>query len=274
MHKTQVFLAPEGDHYRTRLTHTLEVCQVARTISRGLRLNEDLTEAIALGHDLGHTPFGHTGEDVLIEVCPHSFRHSLQSVRVVEVLENSGRGLNLTEEVRNGILCHSNGTPAFTLEGQVARFADKIAYMNHDIDDALRAGILSERDIPFNVQVGLGRTKSERISAFVASLIENSGETIRMSGSHQKLFDELRSFMFESVYQNPGAKKEESKAKEVVRRLYDHYVRNPAGMPMEYLAIMENSDIHRAVCDYVSGMSDRFCIAMYEELFVPRSFSI
>lgn len=274
MNKTQVFLSPEGDHYRTRLTHTLEVCQIARTISRALRLNEDLTEAIALGHDLGHTPFGHAGEAVLSQVCPHGFVHANQSVRVVETLENGGEGLNLCREVRNGIRCHSGGPPADTLEGRVVRYADKIAYMNHDIDDAMRAGVLLESDIPWNVRVGLGRTKSERITAFITSLVENSGEDIRMNDTYQQLYDELRAFMFAAVYTNPEAKGEESKAKEVVRKLYDYYTKDPDKLPAEYRAIMEESDAHRAVCDYISGMSDRYCTAMFEKLFIPKAWSV
>lgn len=274
MNKTQVFLSPESDHFRTRLTHTLEVCQIARTISRALRLNEDLTEAIALGHDLGHTPFGHAGEAVLNEICPHGYRHSVQSVRVVEVLEKGGRGLNLTWEVRNGILCHSDGEPAATLEGRVLRYADKIAYMNHDIDDAVRAGVLAEEDIPFHIRCDLGRTKSERITSFIVSLVENSAGDIQMDPHHQKLFDELREFMFDAVYTNPQAKGEEGKAMDVVAQLYAYFAKYPAEMPAEYLDIMERTDIHRAVCDYISGMSDRYCIALYEKLFLPKSWGI
>lgn len=274
MHKTQVFLAPEGDHYRTRLTHTLEVNQIARTIARALRLNEDLADAISLGHDLGHTPFGHAGEFVLQEIHPDGFHHNEQSVRVVEVLENGGRGLNLTREVRDGILCHSGGTPAQTLEGQVVRYADKIAYMNHDIDDAIRAGVLREEDIPWEVRHGLGRTKSERISALINSVIENSGDTIRMSEEGQALYDMLRAFLFQAVYTNPQAKREEGKAMEVVKALYKHYLDNPSTLPEEYQAITEAEGPHRAVCDYISGMSDRFCISLYENLFVPRSWPI
>ena len=274
MNKTQVFLSPEGDHYRTRLTHTLEVCQIARTIARALRLNEDLTEAIAMGHDLGHTPFGHAGEDVLSKVCPHGFRHSVQSVRVVEALENGGKGLNLTWEVRNGILCHSSGEPAATWEGRVVRYADKIAYMNHDIDYAIRAGVLTDEEIPWNVRAHLGRTKSERITTLIRALVENSRDDIRMDDVHQKLYDELRSFLFEAVYTNPEAKGEEGKAKQVVRQLYDYFVAHGESLPNEYRRIAEESDIHRAVCDYISGMSDRYCTSLYEELFVPRSWHI
>lgn len=274
MNKTQVFLSPEGDHYRTRLTHTLEVCQIARTISRALRLNDDLTEAISLGHDLGHTPFGHAGEAVLNRICPHGFRHNVQSVRVVEVLENDGRGLNLTWEVRNGILCHSSGDAAATLEGCVVRYADKIAYMNHDIDDAIRAGVLQDDDIPWNVRRDLGRTKSERITTLITALVENSSETICMDEKHQKLYDQLRAFLFEAVYTNPEAKGEEAKAQEVVRQLYEYFSQHDKELPGEYRDIAAKVDLPRAVCDYISGMSDRYCIALYEQLFVPRSWSI
>jgi len=274
MHKTQVFLSPEGDHYRTRLTHTLEVSQIARTISRGLRLNEDLTEAIALGHDLGHTPFGHAGEEVLNAMCPRGYVHAAQSVRVVERLENGGKGLNLTWEVRDGIRYHSSGHSAATLEGRGGRYADKIAYMNHDIDDAIRAGVLRENDLPFNVRVGLGRSTSERITAFITSLVENSAGDIRMDGACQGLFDELRGFMFSAVYTNPQAKREEGKAKDVIKRLYEYFSQNPGKLPPEYRNILEESDIHQAVCDYLSGMSDRYCIAVHQELFIPKSWSV
>lgn len=274
MHKTQVFLAPEGDHYRTRLTHTLEVNQIARTIARALRLNEDLADAISLGHDLGHTPFGHAGESVLSKICPHGYRHNEQSVRVVEVLERDGKGLNLCWEVRNGILCHSSGTPAKTLEGQLVRFADKIAYMNHDIEDAIRAGVLEPEDIPWEVVYGLGRTKSERITSMITSVVENSTDEIKMSDEGQKLFNQLRSFMFAAVYTNPSAKKEEGKAQMVVEQLYHYYLKNLDKLPSEYLVILEQTDPDRAVCDYISGMSDRYAISLYEDLFVPRSWSV
>ncbi|MCL2579036.1 MAG: deoxyguanosinetriphosphate triphosphohydrolase [Oscillospiraceae bacterium] len=270
--KTQVFLSPEGDHYRTRLTHTLEVCQIARTICRALRLNEDLAEAIALGHDLGHTPFGHAGEEVLAEVCPHGYVHAAQSVRVVEHLENGGRGLNLTWEVRNGIRCHSSGEPAATREGQVVRYADKIAYMNHDIDDAVRAGVLNPTDIPAEMRSQFGETISERITYFVEALVNHSGETIQMDERGQQLYDSLRAFMFAQVYTNPNAKREEGKAKMVVRRLYEYYTGHPHTLPEEYARIASESDHPRAVCDYISGMSDRFCIATFEALFVPKAW--
>jgi len=271
-HKTQVFLSPEGDHYRTRLTHTLEVCQIARTIAQALRINEDLTEAIALGHDLGHTPFGHTGEDVLNQLSPHGYIHAQQSVRIAQRLENGGKGLNLTWEVRDGILHHSSGTAASTLEGRLVRYADKIAYLNHDIDDAIRAGVMTHEDIPAVFRKELGPTKSDRITFFVSALVEGSGQDIAMPDRAQQLYEELRDFMFSSVYTNPAAKKEDEKAKMVVHRLYEYYTENPDALPPEYAAIALGSDVPRAVCDYISGMSDRFCISTFEDIFVPRSW--
>lgn len=271
-HKTQVFLSPEGDHYRTRLTHTLEVSQIARTVSKALRLNEDLTEAIALGHDLGHTPYGHAGEYALNECCPHGFRHAEQSVRVVRILENDGKGLNLTTDVQNGIACHTAGQDAQTLEGRVVRYADKVAYMNHDFEDAVRAGLIGESDIPWEVKYAVGRSKSERINSFVQSLIENSGEDIRMSPEVEQAFTELRSFMFEAVYKNPLAKGEESKARAMIQGLYQHFVAHPEQLAPEYRAMAENTDIDRIVCDYISGMSDGYAVNVYESIFVPRSW--
>ena len=272
-HKTQVFLSPEGDHYRTRLTHTLEVAQIARTIARALALNEDLTEAIALGHDLGHTPFGHAGEAALNGCCPHGYRHAMQSVRVVEVLENDGKGLNLTTDVRNGILFHSLSGRAETLEGRVVRFADKIAYLNHDVEDAIRAGIIREQDLPWHVKYTVGRNKSQRIASFVAAIAQSSTDDIRLTAETQRAFDELREFLFETVYKNPVAKSEEKKAIAMLEMLYRHFVANPDRLPDEYLAISKNEDIDRAVCDYISGMSDRFAINIYESLFIPRFWS-
>jgi dGTPase len=273
-HKTQVFLSPAGDHYRTRLTHTLEVSQLARTVSRALRLNEDLTEAIALGHDLGHTPFGHAGEAALNEICPHGFVHARQSVRVVEKLENGGEGLNLTREVVDGIVCHSGGPDAQTLEGRVVRYADKIAYMNHDIEDAIRGGVLSEEDIPWEIKYHVGRNKSERITTFLVSLVENSSDDIRMSPQIQSCFESLRAFMFAEVYTNPDAKGEEGKAQDLIRYLYTYYMKKPDALPEEYQAISREEDVHRAVCDYISGMSDRYAINLYESLFVPKSWGL
>ena len=239
-HKTQVFLLPEGDHYRTRMTHTLEVNRIARTIARALALNEDLTEAIALGHDLGHTPFGHAGERVLNELMPGGFAHFRQSVRVVERLEKNGQGLNLTWEVRNGILCHTRGPAAATLEGQVVRLADHIAYINHDIEDAIRAGVLTEEDIPFDIKYVLGRTKSDRITALVMNIVENSADDITMSPEMQKTYERLISFMFEAVYRNPKAKGEEGKARDLVKYLYIHFTAHVEKMPEEYRRIRDN----------------------------------
>lgn len=269
-HKTQVFLAPEGDHYRTRLTHTLEVSQIARTIARVLRLNEDLTEAVSLGHDLGHTPFGHAGERALDEICPHGYKHYLQSVRVVEFLENGGAGLNLTWEVKNGIACHTKGQEAATLEGRVVRIADKIAYINHDIEDAITAGVLSENDIPYDVHYVLGRTKSQRITSLIRSVVENSRETIRMGEPERTAFDKLHDFMFDSVYTNPVAKGEEGKARDLIKRLYEYFTDNPDKMTEEYRIIAGKTDVARGVCDYISGMTDRYALYTYENIFVPK----
>ena len=267
-----MFLSPEGDHYRTRLTHTLEVAQIARTIARAMRLNEDLTEAIALGHDLGHTPFGHAGERALNEVCPGGYKHFLQSVRVVEKLENSGRGLNLCWEVRDGIRCHTSGKEAETLEGRIVRVSDKIAYMNHDVDDAVRAGVLNEEDLPWEVKRTLGRKKNQRIAALVGSVIENSSETIAMDTQTRRAFLLLQQFLFDAVYTNPVAKSEESKAENVVKSLYAYFISHGEKLPTEYRAVWEKEGIHTAVCDYISGMSDRFAIHLYTELFVPKSW--
>lgn len=277
--KTQVFLSPEGDLYRTRLTHTLEVSQIARTIAVALRLNEELTEAIALGHDLGHTPFGHAGERALAQVCPHGFSHAQQSVRVVERIENDGAGLNLTWEVRNGIGCHSYSNPspegrARTLEGRAVYFADKIAYLNHDLEDALRAKVLTQDDIPWTIKYALGRTKSQRITALITSLVENSGEDVGMDKATAEAFAQFNSFMYEAVYLNPVAKGEEGKAEEVVKSLYRHFAEHPQELPDEYQAIYEREDAARAACDYISGMSDRYAVATYERLFVPRPWEI
>ncbi|MCI8622848.1 MAG: deoxyguanosinetriphosphate triphosphohydrolase [Provencibacterium sp.] len=275
MHKTQVFLSPESDHYRTRLTHTLEVSQIARTIARGLRLNEDLTEAIALGHDLGHTPFGHAGERALDEVSPFGFQHAVQSVRVAEKLENGGRGLNLSLEVLDGFLHHGTSSgPACTLEGRVVRYADKIAYLNHDVEDAVRAGVIEPGGLPWDVQYSLGRTKSQRITTLVVSLIENSSDDIRMDPAIQKGYDSLRAFMFQSVYINPAAKGEEEKAEGIVKRLFEYFLRQPGELPEEYRRICEEEGAARAACDYISGMSDRYAVSVFESLFIPRSWGI
>ena len=271
--KTQVFLVPEGDHYRTRLTHTLEVAQIARTIARGLRLNEDLTEAVALGHDLGHTPFGHSGEAVLNIICPDGFKHYIQSGRVVEYIEKGGKGLNLTEEVIDGIISHTNMT-AKTKEGYIVRLADRIAYINHDIDDAIRAGILKESDLPKEITDILGNTKTERITTLVSSIVENGVKKIAPSDEIAKAHETLHSFMYERVYKNPIAKKEEEKAKLLIEKLYIYFYNNPDKLPLEYRNIMERFDIHRAVCDYIAGMTDGYAIALYEELFIPKAFEL
>lgn len=268
-HKTQVFLSPSGDHYRTRLTHTLEVSQIARTIARALRLNEDLTEAIALGHDLGHTPFGHAGERALNSLCSGGFKHYEQSVRVVEKIEKSGRGLNLTEEVKNGILCHTKGEEAYTLEGQIIRIADKIAYINHDIDDAVRAGVLQEEDIPLDLRLRLGMTKSQRINNMVRDVIDNSFDKIRMSEDCYASFIDLHNFMFTAVYTNPLCKGEETKAVDMLSKLYNHYINHIEDMPDYYVQTAENEGEDRAVCDYIAGMSDVFSLKIFNQLFVP-----
>ena len=270
-HKTQVFLAPSGDHYRTRLTHTLEVSQIARTIARALQLNEDLTEAIALGHDLGHTPFGHAGERAPAQLSPNGFKHYEQSVRVVDILEKDGKGLNLTDEVRNGILCHTIGEDAYTLEGQIIRIADKIAYINHDIDDAIRAGVMNEEDIPLDIRMGLGMTKSERINNMVFNVIENSNDKkILMSDDFWELFNDLHDFMFVAVYKNPVCKGEEVKAVSMLEQIYEHYSKRPEGMPEQYVGIAEKEGVDRAVCDYIAGMSDNYSVKVFNQLYVPK----
>ncbi|WP_040198265.1 deoxyguanosinetriphosphate triphosphohydrolase [Candidatus Soleaferrea massiliensis] len=270
--KTQVFLAPEGSHYRTRLTHTLEVSQIARTIARALRLNEDLTEAICLGHDLGHTPFGHAGERALDRVCEYGYRHNIQSVRVVHRLENDLKGLNLTYEVLNGIACHTTRRTAKTLEGRVVRFADKIAYLNHDFEDAVRGGILEEDDLPWDVKYILGRSKSARITALITSIIEHSDEDIAMDEETFRTFLLFRSFMFENVYTNPQAKGEEGKAEYLTGRLYEHFLQFPERLPPLYRQVCEQEGKARAVCDYISGMTDNYAIGLYEDIFIPRSW--
>ncbi|MHC1695452.1 MAG: deoxyguanosinetriphosphate triphosphohydrolase [Eubacteriales bacterium] len=270
MHKTQVFLSPEGDHYRTRLTHTLEVVQIARTIARALSLNEDLTEAIGLGHDLGHTPFGHAGEGVLDELYQNGFKHNEQSVRVVEVLE----GLNLTREVRDGILCHTGERQASTLEGQVVRFADKIAYINHDIDDAVRAGVLRSSDIPAHLTDTLGKSSSERITSMARAVIEASDgrPVVSMTPDVYEAMMEMRDFLFAAVYRNPAAKGEEGKAMQILRWLYLHYVKNYVDMPQEYTKNIERDGIDRVVCDYLAGMTDRYAINVYTSIYIPKSW--
>lgn len=272
-HKTQVFLSPTGDHYRTRLTHTIEVAQIARTMARGLSLNEDLTEAIALGHDLGHTPFGHAGERALNAVVPGGFRHYEQSLRVVDVIEKNNRGLNLTYEVRDGILCHTTGPEASTLEGRIVRHADRVAYINHDIDDAIRAGLFSEADLPRHITDILGDRKSVRINTLVLSTLENTDAEVKMDESITAAFQELCNFMFQNVYTNPVAKGEETKAVGVVQQLYAHFSKAPEEMPPEYLHIAETESAERGACDYISGMSDRYALMVFQNLFVPRPWA-
>lgn len=272
-HKTQVFLSPEGDYYRTRLTHTLEVAQIARTISGALLLNGDLTEAIALGHDLGHTPFGHAGERALNAVCPNGFRHYQQSLRVVDKIEKEGRGLNLTFEVRNGIERHTSGEQAATLEGRVVRLADRIAYINHDIDDATIAGIMCEEDIPLAIRNELGHSKSARINTLVISCIEHSGDDIVLEKGVAEVFDELHEFMFAKVYTNPACKGEEKKAIEMIQRLYFYYSENPEQMPEQFVAIAKRDGVPTAACDFIAGMTDRYAVKVFTELFVPKAWS-
>ncbi|MBO4901137.1 MAG: deoxyguanosinetriphosphate triphosphohydrolase [Lachnospiraceae bacterium] len=273
--KTQVFLTPEGDHYRTRLTHTLEVSQTARTIAKALRLNEDLTEAIALGHDLGHTPFGHAGERALNDVCPHGFEHNVQSVRTVDILEKDGQGLNLTMEVRDGILNHQMSSHPATLEGQVVRLADKLAYIHHDVDDAIRAGILTENDLPAGITNIIGHTCNKRLDCFIHDIVITSTDQpeIRMSDMIGQAMQDLRSFMFENVYTNPVAKSEEGKAEALVKTLYGYYLDHTEMLP-KYLVelICRGEDREQVVCDYIASMTDRFATAKYEEIFVPKTW--
>jgi len=274
--KTQVFLLPKGDHYRTRLTHTLEVSQNARTIAKALRLNEDLVEAISLGHDLGHTPFGHAGERALNEVCPGGFRHNEQSVRVVEYLEKDGRGLNLTKEVLDGILTHQTAGEPMTLEGQIVRLSDKIAYVNHDVDDAIRGGILSEADIPPKFRKILGNSTKERLNTITHDVIVNSMDkpVVCMSEEVDEAMQGLRRFMFENVYRNPLAKREENKAVEMVKNLYAYYLDNPEKLPEEYLQMMRlrGDATEQIICDYIAGMTDNYAVKVFQEIFIPESW--
>ena len=272
MNKTQVFLAPAGDHYRTRLTHTLEVAQIARIIARALRLNEDLTEAAALGHDLGHTPFGHAGEAALQICYDPEFTHYKQSLRVVEKLENNGAGLNLTWEVRDGIVNHTGKSMASTLEGVIVKFADRIAYINHDIDDACRAGILNPEDLPADIVEVLGKRHSERINTMVKSIIDASYDQphIMMDERVGKATNDLRSFLFENVYLNPIAKSEDAKAQEMLIKLFEFYVQHPEKMPEHYRTNIDSEGVERCVADFLSGMTDRYAIETYTDLFIPR----
>lgn len=272
MRKTQVFLSPLDEHYRTRMTHTLEVTQIARTLARSLSLNEDLCEAAALGHDLGHTPFGHAGEEVMQKCFSPDFTHYKQSIRVVERLENDGRGLNLTWEVRDGILNHTGSSMASTLEGGIIKYADRIAYINHDIDDACRAGILSPSDIPTEICDVLGSTHSARINTLVSDIIKESTGVpeIRMSDEIGRAMMKLRDFLFERVYYNPEAKSEDKKAMELLTRLYEYFVKHPDKLPDLYRRNTETESVERCVCDFVSGMTDRYAIDLYKELFIPN----
>jgi len=273
--KTQVFLWPEGDQYRTRLTHTLEVSQNARTIAKALKLNEELVEAIALGHDLGHTPFGHAGERALNRVCPLGFEHHRQSVRTVERLEKNGRGLNLTYEVRDGILNHqTSGTP-HTLEGKVVRLSDKIAYIHHDMDDAVRAGILKESDVPGEIREVIGSTSGGRLDHFIHDIVTTSmgKNDIMMSEPVAEAMRKMRQFMTDNVYHNPLAKSEESKAERLMETLYQHYMRHLDQLPAEFILLLEEGEAReQVVCDYVGSMTDRFAIATYEEIYIPKSW--
>ena len=274
MYKTQVFLAPTGDHYRTRMTHTLEVAQIARIIARALRLNEDLTEAIALGHDLGHTPFGHSGEDAMREYYSKDFAHYKQSLRVVELLENNGKGLNLSHEVRLGILGHTGTYMPETMEGQVVRHSDRFAYVNHDIDDAIRAGILTGEDIPKEISDVLGTSYSRRINTLVCDMVQVSREAgcICLSPKVEKALLDLRSFMFERVYRNPIAKGEESKAQEMLTRLYEYYIANPQQLPEDFQPQLSFDGMERTVCDYIAGMTDKYAVDKYSQIFIPMGW--
>lgn len=276
MHKTQVFLQPEGDHYRTRMTHTIEVARIARTICRALGLNEDLAEAGAMGHDLGHTPFGHAGEAALSSMMKEPFRHNEQSLRVVDVLENGGEGLNLTYEVRMAILGHTGERIPETLEGQVVRRSDQIAYVNHDIDDAIRGGILTNGDIPKDIARVLGHSHRERIDTLVCDMIRVSREEgrILLSPKVDTALRDLRSFMFERVYRNPVAKGEESKAKDMLRRLYEYYYAHPEAIPQEFQPQLSLDGMERTVCDYIAGMTDNYAVHKYTEIFVPSGWHI
>mgnify|MGYP000267615103 FL=1 len=276
MHKTQVFLQPEGDHYRTRMTHTLEVSRIAGTITRALGLNEDLAEAIAMGHDLGHTPFGHAGEDALSQCLGKPFRHNEQSLRVVDILEKDGQGLNLTYEVRMGILGHTGDYWPETLEGQAVRRSDQIAYVNHDIDDAIRAGILTDDDIPIEITDVLGHSHRDRINTLVCDAIRTSREfgKVCLSPDVDRALKELRSFMFTNVYRNPVAKGEESKVGNILRSIWEYYVNRPEALPDDYRSLADEDGLERAVTDYVSGMTDKYVMDVYSELFIPKSWAV
>lgn len=274
MHKTQVFLQPEGDHYRTRMTHTLEVSRIARTIARALRLNEDLTEAIALGHDLGHTPFGHAGEVALTEITGIPFSHNQQSLRVVDKLEKNGQGLNLTYEVRMGILGHTGDYIPETWEGQIVRTSDRIAYINHDMDDAIRAGLLTDSDIPRDISYILGENHQQRINTLVSDMIANTSTTgiLSMRPEVTEAMDHLRSFLFERVYRNPVAKGEEVKARGIIQALYEHYSKHPEQLPDDFVPQLDFDGISSVICDYIAGMTDKYAVYKYESIFVPSAW--
>ena len=276
MHKTQVFLNPEGDHYRTRMTHTLEVTRIAKTVTRALGLNEDLAEAIAMGHDLGHTPFGHAGEAALTECWGRPFRHNEQSLRVVDILEKDGQGLNLCNEVREGIVGHTGPVLPKTLEGQIVRRADQIAYVNHDIDDAIRAGILTAEDIPRDIAAILGENQRDRINTLVCDIIFTSREagSICMTPEIQKALADLRSFMFARVYHNPVAKGEESKARDMLQMLFRFYVDHPEQLPADFQPQLSFDGLGRTVCDYIAGMTDNYAIEKFNEIFVPSGWNV
>ena len=274
-HKTQVFLQPEGDHYRTRLTHTLEVTRLSRTVARALRLNEDLTEAIALGHDLGHTPFGHAGERALNVIFSEGFRHYEQSLRVVDRIERDGRGLNLCRETRIGILAHTTGHPEESREATVVRLCDHVAYLNHDLDDAMRAGIVSEAQVPALIREKLGERNSRRIDAFIRDIIDRSrGGEVDISPGMREVWTAFHSFMYENVYRNPLAKGEESKVENILRGIWEHYRAHPEKLPADFQVIAERDGLERAVTDYVSGMTDDYAIEKYGEIFIPMAWSV
>ena len=274
-HKTQVFLQPEGDHYRTRLTHTLEVSRTARTIARALQLNEDLTEAIALGHDLGHTPFGHAGERALNALMPQGFKHYEQSLRVVDRLEKNGQGLNLCYETRMGILNHTHGAPDDTMEATVVRLSDRIAYMNHDLDDAMRAGIVLPEDVPIEVTTIIGTKNSQRLNNTITDLINHSGGgTVCMSKDMQEAIRVFHAFMYDAVYLNQRAKGEEHKVTGIVEGIWNYYHKFPEQLPMDFHSIVETEGLDRAVCDYISGMTDGYCMEVYSKLFIPAAWSV
>ena len=276
MHKTQVFLQPEGDHYRTRMTHTLEVVRIAKTVARALRLNEDLTEAAAMGHDLGHTPFGHAGEHALSDCLGEEFRHNEQSLRVVDILEKNGAGLNLTYEVRMAILGHTGDRIPETLEGRIVRLADRIAYVNHDIDDAIRAGILYPEDLPRDITRILGDTHSNRLNTLVNDMVEVSSEAgdICLSPHIAEALQQLRTFLFERVYRNPVAKGEETKAKDMLRRLYEYYITHPDAIPADFQPQLSFDGMERTVCDYIAGMTDNYAVDKFTQLFIPFGWHV